>query len=98
MLHEPASTAGKDLAVNYKSRLGIIMFVIYTIFYAGFVAINLISPLVMETTVLLGLNLAVVYGFALIILALILALVYDGLCRRKENELNVAEKAPKGDH
>ena len=98
MLHEPASPAGKDLAVKYKSRLGIIMFVIYFIFYAGFVAINLISPLAMETTVLLGLNLAVVYGFALIITALILALVYDALCRRKENALNGVEKAQKGDH
>jgi uncharacterized membrane protein (DUF485 family) len=92
MLHEPASVAGKDLAVNYKSRLGIIMFVIYLLFYVGFVAINLINPLIMESTVVFGLNLAVVYGIALIIVALILALVYDTLCRRKETELNSTEK------
>ena len=92
MLHEPASVAGKDFAVNYKSRLGIIMFVIYLLFYVGFVAINVIDPLIMETTVVLGLNLAVVYGVALIVMALILALVYDALCRRKENALNSIAK------
>lgn len=98
MLHEPASSTGKDLAASYKSRLGIIMFVVYTLFYAGFVAINLIDPLAMGIIVLWGLNLAVVYGFALIIVALILALVYDRLCHLKEVELNKAEPAHEETH
>jgi hypothetical protein len=38
----------------------------------------------MERIVAFGLNLATVYGFALIIGALILALIYDRLCRKKE--------------
>jgi hypothetical protein len=84
MLHEPAKPAGKDPAGRFKIRLGIWMFAAYSIFYASFVAINLISPLVMATIVFMGLNLATVYGFALIIVALIEALVYDWLCRRKE--------------
>lgn len=83
MLHEPATPAGKDPAANYKQRLGIWMFVFHALFYAGFVAINLPAPLAMEATVFLGLNLATVYGFALIIVALI----YDWMCRRKEREL-----------
>lgn len=41
----------------------------------------------MGEIVLAGLNLATVYGFALIIVALIEALVYDAMCRRKEAEL-----------
>jgi hypothetical protein len=84
MLHKPATPAGKDPAGPYKVKLGIRMFIAYSLFYAGFVAINLISPLSMGKIVLAGLNLATVYGFALIIVALLEALVYDWLCRRKE--------------
>jgi len=84
MLHEPATPAGKDPAGPYKIRLGIWMFGFYSLFYASFVAINLLFPLAMATVVFAGLNLATVYGFALIIVALIAALVYDWLCRKKE--------------
>jgi hypothetical protein len=84
MLHEPASPAGKDHAGPYKMRLGIWMFAFYALFYSGFVAINLIKPQAMGTIVLWGLNLATVYGFSLIIVALLEALIYDGLCRRQE--------------
>jgi hypothetical protein len=91
MLHEPATPAGKDPAGPYKMRLGIWMFIFYSIFYASFVAINLLSPLTMAATVFAGLNLATVYGFALIIVALIEALIYDALCRKKEAEFARAE-------
>lgn len=85
MLHEPATPSGKDPAGPYKIRLGIRMFIFYSLFYASFVAINLISPLSMATIVFAGLNLATVFGFALIIVALIEALFYDWLCRKKES-------------
>ena len=91
MLHEPAKPVGKDPAGPYKMRLGIWMFVAYSLFYASFVAINLIFPLAMGRVVFLGLNLATVYGFALIVVALIEALVYDALCRKKEAELAQTE-------
>jgi hypothetical protein len=97
MLHKPATPTGKDPAGPYKSRLGIWMFVCYSIFYASFVAINLLNPLAMAAIVFAGLNLATVYGFALIIVALIEALVYDGLCRQKEASFAQAEKS-KGTH
>lgn len=96
MLHEPATPVSADHAVNYKMRLGILMFLFYSLFYAGFVAINLLIPLLMEQTVFLGLNLVTVYGFALIIVALIEALFYDWLCRRKERALNTAQGASGG--
>jgi uncharacterized membrane protein (DUF485 family) len=73
-------------------RLGIWMFAFYSLFYAGFVALNLLSPSSMAIIVFAGLNLATVYGFALIIVALIAALVYDGLCRKKEAFYTRAEK------
>ena len=87
MLHEPASQGGPDPAANYKMRLGVYMFIAYAAFYAGFVLINTFAPTLMEATVFLGLNLAVVYGFGLIIVALILALIYNRKCYAKEAEL-----------
>ena len=92
MLHEPATPAGKDPAGPYKMRLGIWMFAFYSLFYAGFVAINLLAPQAMGIIIMLGLNLATVYGFALIIVALLEALFYDWLCRKKETELAKARK------
>lgn len=97
MLHEPATPAGKDPAGPYKMRLGIWMFIFYSLFYASFVAINLISPMTMGVVVFLGLNLATVYGFALIIVALIEALVYNAMCHKKEVELEQAAKQNDGE-
>lgn len=87
MRHEPAAKAGKDPASGYKTRLGVIMFVIYALVYGGFVAINVGSPLSMESTVFAGLNLAVVYGFGLIVFALLLALIYERLCALREQSM-----------
>ena len=92
MLHEPATPAGKDPAGPYKIRLGIWMFFSYLLFYASFVAINLLSPLAMATIVFAGLNLATVYGFALIIVALIEALIYDGFAAEKKPNYTQARK------
>ena len=93
MLHQPATPVGKDPAGPYKMRLGIWMFIFYSLFYASFVAINLLSPLTMAKIVIAGLNMATVYGFTLIIVALIEALVYDAMCRKKEAEYVQAEKS-----
>jgi uncharacterized membrane protein (DUF485 family) len=87
MLHEPASPVGKDPAFAYKRRLGIRMFVLYGVIYAGFVVINLVQPQHMGDILLAGLDIAVVYGFGLIVLALVLALIYNRACGLKEAEL-----------
>ncbi len=87
MLHEPAAYKGKDYGIAYKMRLGAWMFLFYGVIYAGFVAINVLKPVLMETILFLGLNLAVVYGFGLIVFALVLALVYNHMCSKKEKEL-----------
>jgi heme/copper-type cytochrome/quinol oxidase subunit 2 len=73
-------------------RLGIRMFALYALFYAGFVLINLLSPQTMGAVVLFGLNFATVYGFGLIFLAVAQALIYHVMCRRKEDEFERAEK------
>ena len=91
MLHEPAAKSGADPAFLYKRRLGAWMFTLYAIIYAGFVVVNLTSPGLMEKAVVGGLNLAVVYGFGLIVFALILALIYNRACGRREAKLRHAE-------
>ena len=89
MNHGPSSDWGKDNATAYKTRLGLRMFFVYLIVYAGFVVINSVWPEVMSKAIG-GLNLAVVYGFGLIVFALVLALIYNALCCRAEERLNDA--------
>ena len=93
MLHQPAAPVGKDPAQQYKMQVGVWMVIAYSLFYAGFVAINLARPLLMERTVFAGMNLATVYGMALIIIALIQALVYDAMCRARERKLETRDLA-----
>lgn len=64
-----------------NARYGMILFSIYLVLYGGFVNLNAFAPSLMEMTPVLGLNLAVLYGFTLIIAAMVLALVYTWLCR-----------------
>jgi uncharacterized membrane protein (DUF485 family) len=93
MLHEPAAQAAKDPAFAYKRRMGVWMFFVYAAIYAVFIAINVIKPRFMESIVFAGLNLAVVYGFGLIIVALLMALVYSAACGRREKALAGEGKA-----
>lgn len=97
MLHEPAAPQGEDKAAAYKSRVGVYMFIIYGLIYAGFVAINITNPLLMEKVVLFGLNLACVYGFGLIVIALVMALIYNAMCGKQESLLNVDTPKKGGD-
>ncbi|MBM4059844.1 MAG: DUF485 domain-containing protein [Planctomycetes bacterium] len=88
MLHEPARDSGPDPASSYKTRLGLWMFLIYCLFYAGFVLVNVATEgRAMQAIVLMGMNLAVVYGMGLIVAALLMALVYNHLCTKRESEL-----------
>ncbi len=87
MLHAPAAPVGKDPAAAYKTRLGIWMFLFYLVLYVLFVGINVLRPAWMSRIVWHGLNLATVYGFSLIIIALLQALGYDALCRKREQAL-----------
>jgi len=85
----------KDNAEGFKSKVGLILFGVYSFIYAGFVFINTWSPKTMETKVLLGLNLAVFYGFFLIILAIVMGIIYNHYCTKMENKLNVEDKEGK---
>jgi uncharacterized membrane protein (DUF485 family) len=92
MLHQPIHSEDKetDLALNYRTRIGVLFFLFYASVYVIFVVINLISPLLMENVVLFGMNLAVTYGIGLIIFAILLALIYNRMCAKKELALKQA--------
>ncbi len=87
MLHEPAQQQQHDPSSGYKTVIGAWMFLIYAIVYVGFVTINLVNARLMAKEIVFGLNLACVYGFGLILLAMIMALIYNFLCTKKENQL-----------
>jgi len=88
MDHGPAVELGVDHAAKRKTRLGIWMFALYLIVYSLFVAIGVANYEAMSNLVFGDLNLAVTYGFGLIILAIILGLIYNWRCTKIENELN----------
>jgi uncharacterized membrane protein (DUF485 family) len=71
------------------ARYGMVLFLIYLAFYGGFVGLNAFSPIQMESTPALGLNLAILYGFALIIAAMVLSLVYTWQCRSQSSSSGI---------
>lgn len=88
MDHGPAAVLNEDKASGRKARLGVWMFILYSIVYAGFVAIGVINYELMGKIVLGEQNLAVVYGIGLILFAIILGLIYHWRCNKFENEMN----------
>ncbi len=74
---------------HYNTRLGLSLFVVYLLLYVGFVLVNAFAANVMDTTVVAGLNLAIVYGFGLIITALVMALLYGLLCKTETTSSGV---------
>jgi uncharacterized membrane protein (DUF485 family) len=68
--------------VAHNTRMGLALFVVYVLFYGGFMALSAFWHETMAKPFLAGVNLATVYGFSLIIVALVLALVYMKICRK----------------
>ena len=54
-----------------NALIGAILFIIYLALYGGFVILTAFAPSVMEITPLAGVNLAILYGFGLILAALL---------------------------
>jgi len=88
MLHKNVVEFGKDNSIQAKTRLGVVLFIAYSLIYAGFVFIGTFYPQLLGFEFLAGLNLAFVYGMGLIILAGVMGLIYNFLCTRLENKLN----------
>ena len=77
-----------------NARIGRVLFTIYLFLYGGFVLLNAFSPETMEITPLAGINLAIIYGFGLIVAAFVLAMLYGFLCGALEPESADEEGKP----
>ncbi|RPI85708.1 MAG: DUF485 domain-containing protein [Planctomycetaceae bacterium] len=64
-----------------NARIGLWLFGLYLLLYGGFVLLNAFWPESMDFMPLGGLNLAILWGFGLIVAAVVLALLYGFLCR-----------------
>jgi len=76
-----------------NARLGLVLFFVYFVLYGDFVGLAAFAPGVMARTPAAGVNLAIWYGFGLIVSAILLALVYGWLCSRKSEPLPRAPEA-----
>jgi len=90
-MHGPAIKLDTDNAAVKKSKLGVILFYAYTLVYIGFVVIGLVNPELLGLHVLGKQNLSIVYGFGLIILAIVMGFIYNALCNRMEDNMNNKE-------
>ncbi len=75
------SPSAEDHFERRKTGIGVRMTLLYSLVYAGFVAVSVFRPQWMAARAVLGLNLAVAYGLGLIVLAIALAMLYNQLCR-----------------
>lgn len=95
MDHGPAvKWKENEKASKVKTKIGIWMFLGYLIIYAAFIVINVTNPKLMGSNVG-SVNLAIVFGFGLIFLALVMALIYNALCgiveQKGEKEISAKE-------
>lgn len=87
MSHNPdQADSGEAIARRYNMRLAMSLFFVYLVMYVAYVLINAFAPHWMEWRPLGGLNLALLSGFGLIIVAIVLALVYGLLSRVSADE------------
>jgi uncharacterized membrane protein (DUF485 family) len=91
MGHGPSTQWQTEKSQAFKTKLGLIMFAAYTPVYLAFILISVISPSFMSKNVG-SLNVAIVYGFVIIILAIVLAVVYNAICSNKEKQDNVTDE------
>ena len=75
---------------NHTSRFGLALFAFYLLLYAGFVLVAAFAPQAMEITPLAGVNLAIWYGFGLIVAAIVLAFIYGWALRPGNRKLRRA--------
>lgn len=77
-------------AQQSNAKLGLRLFAIYALFYASYVFVNAFAAQWSDWRPFGGLNLAVLWGFSLIFLAFLLALLYGVTCQSENG------RAPRG--
>lgn len=58
------------------ARFGFVLFGVYLLLYVGFVLLTAFGGAAMEAMPVRGINVALLYGFGLIVVAIVLALAY----------------------
>lgn len=97
-MHVNNTAEEKEIVTQQKSKLGVRLFFIYLICYAGFVILGVFKYELLATTVFAGLNLAVAYGIGLIVFAVILGVIYNHYCTKYEDDAELEENLTKGDN
>lgn len=96
-MHVNNTTEEKESVTQQKSKLGVRLFFIYLICYAGFVILGVFNYELLATKVFAGLNLAVAYGMGLIIFAVILGVIYNFYCTKYEDRAEEKDHQTEGD-
>ncbi len=81
---------------SINTRNATILFLIYLALYAGFMGLASYAPKSMGVKVLAGVNLAIIYGMGLIIIAVLLAMIYMYLCSRTMTAFKASQNASNG--
>jgi uncharacterized membrane protein (DUF485 family) len=71
--------------VAHNTRLGLVLFAVYCLLYGGFMGLSTFAPQVMTSQPFGGMNLAIIYGFGLIVAAMLLAVVYLFLAKQADD-------------
>ena len=95
-MHVNSTTEENEIVTQQKSKLGVRLFFIYLICYAGFVIIGVFKYELLSITVFAGLNLALVYGIGLIVFAVIMGIIYNHYCSKYEDEAEKMDKITEG--
>ncbi len=80
----PAPPSAEILAIrSYNARMGLVLFVFYLAAYIGFVVLSATDEgrKVLQQAALGGVNVAVLYGFGLILGAFVISIIYMLLCK-----------------
>ncbi|ERJ59069.1 DUF485 domain-containing protein [Sphingobacterium paucimobilis] len=95
-MHVNNTAEEKEAVTQQKSKLGVRLFFIYLICYAGFVILGVFKYELLATTVFWGLNLALTYGIGLIVFAVILGVIYNFFCTKYEDQADETENKMEG--
>ena len=82
-MHEETTKWAKDKSSVIKEVVGKWLFFLYAVFYFSFIVINVVSPDFMGINIG-GINMAIAFGFGLILLAMLLAFAYNHISTRAE--------------
>ncbi len=81
-----------DAEARRNARVGLWLFAIYCLAYGGFMVLTAFFPNIIGSRPFGGINLAIIYGFGLIVGALLLALVYLVVCRDRGQQDDKTDK------